>query len=81
MNRKLLVLVACVVVGSIVQMQPIEACSAFGLKGDEVRLMAVDYDWEVPGGRLIVNPRAVEKTALVSPEATLERSRYRVPLT
>jgi choloylglycine hydrolase len=30
----------------------------------------VNYDWDVPGGRLIVNPRAMKKTALVGPDAT-----------
>ena len=50
--------------------QPIDACTGFSLSGDKIRLMAVNYDWDVPGGRLIVNPRPVEKTALVGPDAT-----------
>jgi len=50
--------------------QPIDACTGFALSGKEIRLMAVNYDWNVPGGRLIINPRPVEKTALVGPDVT-----------
>ncbi len=50
--------------------QPTFACTGFFLAGNQIRLMAVNYDWDVPGGRLIVNPRPVEKTALVGPDVT-----------
>jgi len=46
------------------------ACTGFGASGLDVSLMAVNYDWDVPGGRLIINPRAVKKTAMVGPDAT-----------
>ncbi len=43
-----------------------DACTGFFIKRPDVRVMAVNYDWEVPGGRLIVNQRGVQKTAFVA---------------
>lgn len=46
------------------------ACTGFFLGGQDGRLMAVNYDWNVSGGRLVVNTMGVDKTALVSAGAT-----------
>jgi choloylglycine hydrolase len=67
MATKILV---CVLVAAAMTVPPSQACTGFGLSGTDVALMAVNYDWDVPGGRLIINPRAVEKTALVGPDQT-----------
>lgn len=45
-----------------------DACTGFLLNRPKIKIMAVNYDWEVPGGRLIVNPRGLQKTALVPPD-------------
>ena len=42
-----------------------DACTSFFIGGSDGRLMAFSYDWPVPGGRLIVNPDGLVKTALV----------------
>lgn len=42
------------------------ACSGFFLGGEDGRLMAFSYDWPVSGGRLVVNPGGLAKTALVA---------------
>ncbi len=63
----LIILTMAVLAG---QIPPADACTGFFLTGEEIRLMAVNYDWDVPGGRLIINPRPVEKTALVGSDAT-----------
>lgn len=41
------------------------ACTSFFIGGHDGRLMAFSYDWPVPGGRLILNPNGLVKTALV----------------
>jgi choloylglycine hydrolase len=41
------------------------ACTSFFIGGHDGRLMGFSYDWPVPGGRLIVNPIGLVKTALV----------------
>jgi len=41
------------------------ACTSFFIGGHDGRLMAFSYDWPVPGGRLMVNPNGLVKTALV----------------
>lgn len=50
--------------------QSADGCTGFFLGGEDGRLMAVNYDWKVPGGRLVVNPMGLEKTALVASDAT-----------
>ncbi len=42
-----------------------DACTSFLIGGHDGRLMAFSYDWPVPGGRLMVNPDGLVKTALV----------------
>ncbi len=43
-----------------------EACTGFFINRPDVRVMAVNFDWDVPGGRLIANQRGVQKTAFVA---------------
>lgn len=43
-----------------------EACTGLLINRPNVKLMAVNYDWDVPGGRLIVNQRGIQKIAMVS---------------
>jgi choloylglycine hydrolase len=47
-----------------------EGCTGFFLGGEDGRLMAISYDWKVPGGRLVVNTMGLEKTAMVPSDAT-----------
>jgi choloylglycine hydrolase len=42
-----------------------DACTGLFVGGHDGRLMAFSYDWPVPGGRLMVNPNGLVKTALV----------------
>jgi choloylglycine hydrolase len=46
------------------------ACTSFFIGGQDGRLMAFSYDWPIEGGRILVNPRGVVKTALVGEGAT-----------
>lgn len=55
---------------SAVGQQPADACTAFLLGGGQGRLMGVNYDWNVSGGLLVVNPMGMNKTALVRSDAT-----------
>jgi choloylglycine hydrolase len=41
------------------------ACTSFFIGGHDGRLMAFSYDWPVGGGRILVNPTGLVKTAMV----------------
>ena len=57
---------------------PGDACTSFLLKHPKGPLMAKNYDWDVPDGLVVVNPRGLAKTALVPGDASPVRwtSRY-----
>ena len=54
------------------------ACTAFLLKSQSGPVMAANFDWDVAAGMVVVNPRGLAKTALVSEGASPVRwtSRY-----
>ena len=46
------------------------ACTSFFIGGHDGRLMAFSYDWPIGGGRILVNPSGLVKTAMVGAGAT-----------
>jgi choloylglycine hydrolase len=65
---------SALIVGAVVFLAgtgTVAACTGLHLgRPSQERLTAVNYDWEVPGGQLVVNTRGLVKNALVDEQAT-----------
>ncbi|MGD8441246.1 MAG: linear amide C-N hydrolase [Holophagae bacterium] len=72
------IIVAVTVVATLASAAPSGACTAFLLKHPAGPVMAMNFDWDVPSGMAVVNPRGLAKIALIDEGLTPVRwtSRY-----